>query len=141
MNMAALLQDNPHYEINVEQFRQAGALDILLFMFQEQESYPPAVIKPLVSVLKSLLHKVPTGVEIQKIVDYLVSSHTTPDIVMTPYHLKQKNLTEKRQYKMGSLTSGTLRLKRQASETNFEDFPQFGLMIDFFDLDFSSHFR
>jgi len=63
-NMASLLQNNPHYEVNVEQFRQAGALDQLLFMFQEQETYPNAVVKPLITVLKSLLHKVPTSAEV-----------------------------------------------------------------------------
>jgi len=42
-----------------------GALDQLLFMFQEQLQYPIGVIKPLIGVLKALLHKVPTSIEVQ----------------------------------------------------------------------------
>ena len=63
--MAALLQNNPYAELNVEQFRQAEALDQFLFMFQEEESYLPTVVKPLMAVLRDLLHKIPTGQEIQ----------------------------------------------------------------------------
>ena len=56
--------------------------------------------------------------------DYLISSHSTSDIVMTPYHPKQKAFTERRQFKLGSLTSGTLRLKRMTSESSLDEYAQ-----------------